>query len=275
MTYSLIDASVSSGSPAELYRFVYFDQKYRYCTLDGGVGPFDYKIAGATETFTPTSIRRGAIEVTEEMSRNTLEITMPISSAVPQLFLSAPPDGVVSVTVYRFHLTDTADEYITEFKGRVIATTFQDDEATLICEPIFTSLRRPGLRKYYAPQCVHELYGNGCNLLRDDWEVASSVIGESGNVLTVSAIASYANDWFTGGVFRCGTVRRLIVDSNATTITLLNGAGKSLMGQACILLPGCSHLRSDCHNKFNNVPNYLGFDWMPLRSPYGSDNVFF
>jgi uncharacterized phage protein (TIGR02218 family) len=274
LTYNSFETSVSSGSPAELYRFTYSDKAYRYCTLDGGVGPFTYKIAGGDEVFTPSPLRRSSMDVSEEMARNTLEITMPDSATIPRLFMAAPPEGVVGVTVYRFHVTDTDRGYVTIFKGRVLSVSFQDNEASLSCEPIFTSLRRPGLRRYYTPHCGHSLYGPGCRLLRDDWEIDGTVIGQNGNVLTIQGAEAFADGWFVGGVFRCGDVRRMVMASSGGQVTV-SSTTPAINGKACVLLPGCNHLRSDCHTKFNNVLNFGGFDWMPLKNPYKGDNIFF
>lgn len=274
MSYDTYDLSVSLGSPAELYRFTYWENTYRYCTLDGGVGDFSYVIGGAAEVFTPTTIKRGNAEVTEELSRNTMEITVPSTFPVAQLFIAGPPDGVIGVTIFRYHTTNPTNGYITVFKGRVLACGFKDDEATMTCEPIFTSLRRPGLRMNYDPQCQHDLYGPGCRLGRSDWQIPATVLSVSGLNLTIQAAAGYGTGWFVGGMLVIGNVRRVITANVGTTVTVMHPVPTTVTGASCLLHPGCDHTRASCNTKFNNILNYGGFPWMPLRSPYSGDNVF-
>lgn len=276
MTYIDYDTSISSGSPSELYKFTYWGTTYRYCTLDGGVTPFDYLIAGALESFSPITINHSALDSTEEMSRNSIEINVPSSFPVAQLFIAAPPEGVISVTIFRFHVNDLDKEYITSFKGRVISCSFRDDEATLTCEPIFTSLRRPGLRLLYDAHCPYGLYDSNCTLFRPDWAESASVVGVDGLDLTIQALGGFPDDWFSGGVFECGTVRRMITGNKADTLTLsvLHPVPMTVQGQACILYPGCDHTLTHCGGKFNNAINFGGFPWLPLKNPFSGDNAF-
>jgi uncharacterized phage protein (TIGR02218 family) len=274
MTYQAYDTSISSGSPAELYRFNYWGDVFRYCSLDGGVSDYTHSIAGSNETFKPTTISHGSLESTEEMSRNSLEITVPNTFPVAQLFIAAPPEGIITVTIFRFHTTDPDKGYITSFKGRVLSCGFKEDQATLTCEPIFTSLRRPGLRMTYDAQCPYGLYDNNCTLDRSDWEINASVIGVSNFDLTISEVAGYPTGWFTGGVFQSGVIRRMITGNTGATLTLMHPAPASVLGLNCLLLPGCSHTRSDCGPKFNNAINFGGFPWMPLKNPFSGDNIF-
>src|SRR3546814_2715916 len=42
-------------------------------------------------------------------------------------------------------------------------------------------------------------------------------------------------------------------------------------GTAISLYPGCDHRRMTCKDKFNNILNYGGFDWIPTKNPMGGD----
>jgi hypothetical protein len=54
-----------------------------------------------SETYAPRTLTRGAIEQANEIHRTGLEITLPRDDPLGTLFLAAPPEGIVSVTLYR------------------------------------------------------------------------------------------------------------------------------------------------------------------------------
>lgn len=276
MTYLSTDQSIQDGSPTLLYRFTYGATIFRYCSLDGGVGAFARTLDSGAEIFLPTTITTGRIEVTEEMSRNNLDIRVPDTNQVAALYIAAPPDQPVLVTIWRLHITDQSSQYVTMYKGRVMSCSFSDSpgEATLTCESIFTSMRRSGLRQVYDPMCPHDLFDSGCGLVKEQWQVAATVgSASSGASLVIPAAANYQSGYFTAGVFECGPIRRMITAHVGNQIVLMHSVPLSVVNSNCLLRPGCPHTLSGCA-QFGNVINFGGFPWMPLKNPFSGDNVF-
>lgn len=271
MSYTDYDISESLGAPLDLYRFTYNDTVYRYCTLDGGVASYTL----GSETYTAISIGRSGTEMSEDIQRTALELRAPRNIPLVELFFLGPPEGVVGVTVLRLHLTDPDINYVTVFKGRIGSCSLQVDEATLRCEPIFSSLKRPGLRRMYETQCVHGLFQPGCNLLRDDWAWPGSILDAEGIDVVVQEAGNKPDGWFKGGELVSGSVRRMIVEHVGVNITLMHPVRTDIIGAACILYPGCDHtLGPDgCHKYLNNI-NSMNCAWLPLKNPFTGDNVF-
>jgi len=39
------------------------------------------------------------------------------------------------------------------------------------------------------------------------------------------------------------------------------------------LYPGCPRDRQTCNDRFNNLENYGGFDWIPSRNPFNGSSI--
>jgi uncharacterized phage protein (TIGR02218 family) len=164
--------------------------------------------------------------------------------------------------VYRTHYDDA--EVLCAWKGRVDSVTTSGAIMTLNCEPIFSSLRRLGIRPCYQKTCRHALFGRGCNVDPDDYEEAGTVTAIAGNVLTVTEGSEL--DDMTGGTLTApdGTTRMILAHSG-DSITIMRPI-KSLIaaliatpaGVAVSIFPGCEHNMEDCRDKFGNLGNYGG-----------------
>ncbi|MCA9325802.1 DUF2163 domain-containing protein, partial [Candidatus Saccharibacteria bacterium] len=173
MTFIAKDQSVQDGDPVHLISFVQGSLTWRYALV-----PFTVSALG--ETWVPSTISAGAVNQTPEMAKNILSMKFPRDHEFARTFLWSPPDQVTSVTMYRGHLGDPDNEYITTWKGRVANARADGDEITLECEHIFTSLRRPGLRARFQKSCRHALYGRGCNLDQETFAVAGTCTAVDG-----------------------------------------------------------------------------------------------
>lgn len=277
MKYTSLERSSDSGKPIELYKFVYGSTVYRYALIDGTDAPFSY----LGEDYTPYTLNRASAELTEVMSRNTLNIEVPSICDVAQLFVSAPPEEIISVTIFRVHVNQSYPlQGITVFKGRIVSCEFKGYQATLNCEPIFSRLKIPGLRMVYDVMCPYALYSTGCGADKATFSrTATATAIDSRNILlTISTGDTILPDWLEsgilkGGLFACGSVKRMIVDTPATgKLTLMHPIYGSIKHQSCTVSLGCEHTLTECKTKFNNVANYGGFPWIPDKNPY-SDNV--
>jgi hypothetical protein len=56
-----------------------------------------------------------------------------------------------------------------------------------------------------------------------------------------------------------------------------NGYGKNYGGYyggvPLTLYPGCDHLKATCLAKFDNLPNYGGFPYIPARNPLDGRSI--
>jgi uncharacterized phage protein (TIGR02218 family) len=264
VTYTSYEQSVAEGSPIELYRFAQGTSRWRYTS---GQIPVEY----LSETYAPRSLTRSAIEQANEIHRNGIEITLPRDDSLGTLFLAAPPEGIVSVTIYRRHRADP--EFITYWKGRVSAARFSGATLQLKCEPIATSLKRVGLRARYQLLCRHVLYSPSCGVLRERFRVDGVVSSVSGTLVTVAAAAGQANGYFTAGMLSANAGLRMITAHSGPSLTLAAPLIGLAVGDTVSLFAGCDHSMGQCASRFDNLDQFGGFPFIPVKNPFTGDAV--
>lgn len=267
MSYTATENSATQGRPVELYRFALGPQRW---TFTSGQTAVVY----LSETYAPAPIRRSGIEQGNEINRSGLEITLPRDNPLAALFISSPPEGVVSVTLYRFHASDTATETIVLWKGRVGGARLSGSELVLKCEPVATSLKRPGLRARYQLICRHALYSAGCGALAATYRVDGTVAAVSGTAIQVAAAASQPDGYFVAGMLTTANAgSRMIVGHSGINLTLVAPMPGLTAGMDVQLYAGCDHSVATCRDRFSNLANFGGFPFIPVKNPFTGDAI--
>lgn len=239
------------------------------------------------ETYTPTPIARAQIEDTADIHRANLRLTVPRTNPVAAIYLRSVPDHPASLTIFRQDESGTA----VYWKGRIAVVRASDNEATIECESVFTSLRRHGLRARYQRSCRHLLYHRGCNLDRANFATAGgpSAIDSTGTVLAVPEATLEADGWYLAGILEFDGTLRFIVQHVGSVITIQraidgladamanhgygNNYGNYYGDLTVTIHPGCDRTMTTCRDKFANLDNYGGFPWIPGRNPMGGSSI--
>ncbi len=229
------------------------------------------------EVYRPIPIGRTGTEQKNSLARANLDVRIPVGHPLAVYLMTSLYDQVVTMTLF---INDDGD-ISTAWKGRLVTVEPEKAAVKLSFESIFTSLRQPGLRARFQKSCRHALYHRGCDLMLDDFEVAATLSAMAGNVLTVPEAAGQADGYWLGGILGAGdgslgyitghvgdqlTIQRMPF----TLITQFDDEGP---GTAISLYPGCDHRRMTCKDKFNNLLNYGGFDWIPTKNPMGGSSI--
>jgi len=210
----------------------------------------------------------------QEIERTQMKISVPRDAPVVQDFIQFPPTEVMTMTLYRQHLDDVDNEFAVIWQGRVLSAEWQGSKATMSCEPVFTSLKRPGLRRKMQGQCPHVLYGTQCRLNNQAFKTTGTISGINNNVITATEWAGFADGSFVGGYVEFGTERRAIIGHVGANLTLNASLTDIVVTDSVDAFLGCAHDLNDCINKFNNVVNYGGFPFVPGRNPFGGTILF-
>jgi uncharacterized phage protein (TIGR02218 family) len=273
VAFDILERSIFGGKPLELYEFSVPGQYWRYTTEDRIV-TFN------SADFTPVAdLGRGSIKVTQNIERGELEIRMRGDTPLALEYIAAPPSVPVVVKIFRKHRGDP--DYIIRWRGRVQNCEWDDNfsHATLQCTQSNWSLRQPGLRLSYQYACPYNLYGVGCDVNQADFEVIATVVSISGLNVELSLPSSFADGYFAGGymLWEGATGRqetRMITGSSGSAIAVqLSTIGIS-PGDSLRLYPGCDHSSETCRDKFNNIDNYLGFEFIPTVNPFAGATIF-
>lgn len=281
MAYTDQETSIQDGTPYFLYEFNTNSTTYRYTD-------YPETIVWNSLTWEPFPIKHTEVKQSNELSKNSMTVTIPIQGAFADIFLGWSPDHAVSFTLRRGHFGST--DTLVYWKGRVSSHNLKQQMVELKCESIFTSMRRPGIRARYQRNCRHALYSAGCGVDKATFAVAGSITAVTGLVLTVPEAASQSDGWFAGGAleFPDGSFRMItshvgdqitISRQNRYLTDIFTSTGWGLSwgqywgGFAVTLYPGCDRTLNTCLTKFNNILNNGGFKWIPQKNPMGGSSI--
>lgn len=264
-TYSDLESSAHGGRPVELFRFVHGGQVWTYSS-----GP---EIVYNGETYSAFPVGRDDMQQTKELGKSPLEVLLPRTCELSLLYLAGNPEHIITLTVFRLHV-GASDGPVVYWKGRIVSCDWPDPAtASLKCESVFTSLKRPGLRARYQRMCRHALYRTGCNVDKAAYAVPGTVsaVNAARTVITIPEAAAHPNGYFLGGFLALadGTMRFISAHAGSS-ITLASPAPvlAGYTGNDLLLYPGCGRNRETCSTKFNNILNFGGWPWIPSRNPF-------
>lgn len=255
----------------ELYKFVERDSSVVW-TFTSGVEEIVHEL----ETYVPTKISRNDIEARNELARANIDIQVPLTNEAALNWLADNGEQIVTLTIFE---RDRAGVITVAWKGRLAAVIPGMNSIQLKMESIFTSLRRTGLRARYQSSCRHALYGRGCELDPEAFGSALECTVIEGTVITVPDASLQPSGYYAGGMLKApdGTLG-FVIEHSGDTITLQRRifALESVAGDLpfdVTLYPGCAHNRTDCAERFDNILNYGGFDFIPVKNPMGGGSI--
>lgn len=275
MSFNAYETSRADGRPFHLYTFSCGPtETWRFTNL---TTPFNF----AGLTYEPLPITHGEVVSSGNLDKTALEIRLPESGAIPDLFRDENPSAVVSLIIRQGHVAD--DDFKVHWAGKVVGTSYEDDQMVLTGEPISTSLRRSGLTRDFQITCPLVLYGPDCRANRAAATVQRAVVAVDGPVLTFAPdwAAPEMKDHYVGGVAQWTTpagrlVRRSIVRRDGDThIVLSSDSGNLAPGTNVSLTLGCNKTQDTCRSVFSNILNYGGQPEIPLVNPVGITNNYY
>lgn len=283
MTFPIREASRTLGEPISLYFFRYGDTPdayYAYTDCEQQVEhEFDPQVG--LVVFQPIPVDRGEITSSGSLDKAAMEIRTPQNAELAQLFSLHPPSQIVTVVIFQGHEGDT--DFRVEWMGRVLGSSREGNEAVYTCEPVSTSMKRPGLRRNYQYQCPHVLYSQGpglCNADREARSILRSATGVAGALVTFGAIDN--PDMYIGGIAEWTApdgrkeLRSIVRRADGLTFVFSGIALGLTPGVVVKLSAGCDHkMDGDCLNLHNNVQNFGGQPWIPTENPLGIKNNYY
>jgi len=269
MSFDAIEKSSDFGAPFELYEFRYGDEDalaYRYTNADRDLTRLGH-------TWFARPITREAYRSSGKTDdKSSLTIRMPVDTDLSSLFTDFPPPQVVRVTIWAGHMTDPDEQVLVIWTGRVLSVAKERNQALLTCDNTIISLKRPGLRRNWQYLCPYVLYGPMCGATMRGVESQVVNVTTTGIVLEAGWWGSIEPEKFKGGMIRWrggfGLESRTIRDARDDGFLQFLGPLRDIEeGQKVSLFLGCNHTMSDCRSLHNNINNYGGDPWIPLKNP--------
>jgi hypothetical protein len=274
MTFETYEQGRYSGSPVETYLFTYglgATEYYGYTDAERG-----FTLGGKTYRARPIS--RDSISTSGgRTERQDIKIMMSGKEEFLDMFQIYPPDQPISVVISSGHHEDGTADFNAVFHGKVInVLTKSDGQAEVLCRPLWTAANQAGLRRHYQIGCPHVLYGSHCKASETAVTTTAAAFPASNKVTLASGWeGAYTTSKFRGGwlewVVGANTYRRTILRLSGNTLTLSGPALDLSVGHSMRVVIGCNRKMDDCTDIHNNINNYGGQPWIPLKNPINTN----
>lgn len=270
MTFDAFETSVEDGNIIELYQFTQGPVVTRLTN-------FSEDVVYAGSSWTTTQITREDIAKAIESSVNELKIFMPITQPIAASFIPNVPGKQIDIVIYRAHFTDPLEQLLVVYEGFLAQAEFDGDLlATITVQPFTNVFKRTGPRFVYSSLCNNVLYDAGCKVVKGANKHTDLVSGQdlTARTITVNGLSGMGAGWAVGGfaAFPAGgnDDQRMIVEQAGDTVTLLSNFSEDILTFQIDVFAGCAHDINTCLVKFNNVINFGGFPYVPLKNPFNT-----
>jgi uncharacterized phage protein (TIGR02218 family) len=278
MGFSLFEIAGFLGRPICLYEFTWGNDIYRYTSADrliewGGLSgdpPFEWE---------PIPIKDNGF--TQGVQEQEFVVELPRSNEIVQLFRSTPPSLPITLVCRRFHKDDPDEEAAVYWVGTIGNIRGKDAiTAEILGLPVSSTMRRTGLRACWERQCIHALYGPGCEVNKELFKTVTTITAMTGNSITVDSTGAWPATQYSGGFVEweatvAGTIdRRAIERGDGNVMHLLGSTDRLEIGQEVSIYLGCDLTPTTCIGVFNNLARHGGFEMLAGKSPFDGNPVF-
>lgn len=266
MAYNTQEISVESGQPIELFDFRIGTESYLYTSNPTAV---TYN----SLTYQPFEVERQNLNFSAEQRAETLQINVPATEPLVRKYINSVPGQRATLTIRRVHRNDGANEVIELWKGTVRTVGFDQNgvRANIAVVPLTAELANAIPRFKYSAVCNHVLYDQGCTVAQSLFRHQEEVTGVAGDTITVQGLAAKGTGWANGGYIALPSGDfRLVIEHTGDTVRVLKPFPSSPLGLTVEVFAGCDHSINTCSSKFNNVANFGGFAWVPLRNIFST-----
>jgi uncharacterized phage protein (TIGR02218 family) len=205
-----------------------------------------------------------------------------------QITIAARPTDLIGTAPFLIALRDGAFDGAPVYRDRVFLTSpmgtvvggvrlFQGristvdnvgrTQATLTVASDLVILDYDMPKNLFSATCLHVLYDTGCGVIRGTFSL-DGTCGAGSTSGTIYFSGARAGDAQGSLVFTSGANSNV----RATVKSVVVGSAYNLMyplpfaptvGDAFNVAYGCDHTQGTCQGKFNNLPNFRGFPYVP------------
>lgn len=272
MAFDPIETSNDEGNPSRAYEFRLGNASWRYTSA-----PEDVVMSGFTWKAIPIS--DDGTKLTGDATTDAIKITGPDTMGAAKLFMGTPPSAEIGVIIYNYHNSDRVP--VVDYVGVVNQADWpQPGTATLMCESLFATMERNGLRFGWQRACPYALYDpRNCTVDKSLYAVQVTVTEAKHGIITSQDFLSHPSGYFNGGFATWqhpvrGMEHRGIEEHAGNQVRMFGTSDGIYTGLVMTAYPGCNRTGQMCHERFNNLDNYGGVLDMPGRSPFDGNPVF-
>ncbi len=288
MTFDAFETA--DGSPVELLTWSNGNQQF---FSSNTVKPF----VNGPNVHTPLPYTRNAFSQSKDSDDTNIQMTVPNTFAVVNLYEGELTSNVTQLIIERFHLDDPAQEMQVVWRGLVVAIERAEDEVQILMRPVSTGAEITPPDTFSA-LCNSFLFQSpGCSLTRDDFRFIATVgaIDSTGLLVTLPGLRVQAatidgaqggptgplssaelDIYWQGGYLETGAGEvRDIIEGNFggdPDRVRVNIAFRDLsVSDGVNAFAGCDLSLATCHKKFNNALRFQGYAYIPEIDPANTE----
>ena len=265
-----LEASVEKASPVELYTLVFGTRVYRMTSADSD-------ILWQGNIYLATPMERTKILLASAQELDILEVTLPATHEFPAMFVDVVPGRLANLTITRIHRYDPLNDFVVIFRGDVQSVAFSQNnfQARMAVTPMSLNLHKTIPLFTFQSICNHMLFSEGCGVKENDaaFQATCVVSTTSGNTMTVTGLTGgkAVAGWATAGFVQIGTEYRTILEHRSGgVLDLILPFYQNVVNSPVTVFIGCNHTSEVCRVRFDNVINYLGYEYIPTINPFAS-----
>lgn len=271
MSYITKELSQQSSVIAELFLFQFVNSGIEYPLTPDAVS---YTLSG--RVYLPTEMRRMDLSFSEDSENSGTKIEIATSSPFIQRLIGHNVREKVKVEIRRVQKEETVDADAYVFPGFIGNFVVNGGLTELEIISPAVALKRSMLGRKYSITCPYVLYNAyTCQAPKFVYGVAGVIDGMTGrSIISSTAFSAKPDNWFTNGFVEIGSHTYSIALHIGATCTLHNTLERSvLIGDSFQVFAGCNHTMANCIDKFDNIINYGGFPYIPVKNPFTGDPI--
>jgi uncharacterized phage protein (TIGR02218 family) len=266
MTHDSREQSLDNGEPISLAFFVCDAFTLRICSADMDVvagGHIWHALPGATFP---------NVRDTSEVRAADLRLVVPVTFAIAQHYLVAPPMRKIGVFLYDYHYGET--EKRQAWMGHVGNVKWDGKaSAEILLANGHHALDIMGLPDALQRHCRHTVYSPGCRVPLGARATDATLSGSGLLYLEAPEFAALPDHWFQGGILQWVSPQgipdyRFIRKHVGNRIETNWRVARLPLDGGVIAHAGCNGTQAHCGPKFNNSFNFGGFDRFRPKNPF-------
>lgn len=245
----------------------------------------------------PLAYLRPPFSQSKDSDDTNINMTVPNSFGVVNLYDGQLTSNVTTLTIERFHLDDPALEMQAVWKGLIVSLERSEDTVQILLQPVSTGAEATPPDTFSA-LCNSFLFQSpGCNLARASFRYIATVsaIDATKTIITLPGLRVQAGTldgalggptgplsspeldiYWQGGYIQTGAGEvRDIVEGNVAADpdkVRVNIPFRSLATlEGVNVYAGCDLSLATCHKKFNNALNFQGYAYIPEIDPANTE----
>jgi uncharacterized phage protein (TIGR02218 family) len=222
--------------------------------------------------------KSSSFENSSESRSTELSIYFPAQHPLAIEYMNPEIRAKTELRIWRFHEKNLQDMRL--YWMGTLSGVSRESETTVNLR--FTSpyarLFSATLNERYSKFCRHVLYGPKCKVNRVAYTTEATITEQDGIVVQVPQAAAKPDGYYSNGVLVLDTFINLgIIRHYQESLVLsapLPAQYSSLLPRDVKILAGCDLSMTTCLGRFNNLNNYGGFPFIPIKTPFGGASIY-